>query len=114
MNTPEWLKPAILGAAAGAIAVGIIGFSWGGWVTGGTATKMANAMSRDSVTAALVPVCVNTSRADVNRTDKLATIRDASAYQRRNALMETGWATAPGADAPSRDLAAACLDALEL
>ncbi len=29
------------GAAAGAIATVVIGFNWGGWVTGGTAKEMA-------------------------------------------------------------------------
>jgi hypothetical protein len=35
MQSPEWLKPALYGAACGAIALATVGFSWGGWVTGG-------------------------------------------------------------------------------
>jgi hypothetical protein len=35
MNVPEWIKPAIWGGVGGAIAAIVIGFSWGGWVTGG-------------------------------------------------------------------------------
>ena len=35
MNTPEWLKPGVYGALIGAAFVGIVGFSWGGWVTDG-------------------------------------------------------------------------------
>ncbi|KZM51127.1 hypothetical protein [Labrenzia sp. OB1] len=114
MNTPEWLKPAIVGAGAGAVALAILGFSWGGWVTGASASKMANSMSEDSVVAALVPVCVDISRSDAERVSKLAAIREASTYKRRDVLMETGWATVPGSDAPSRDLAKACLTALEI
>ena len=41
MQTPEWLKPGLYGAACGAAALAVIGFSWGGWVTGGTARTMA-------------------------------------------------------------------------
>ena len=41
MKTPEWLKPGLYGAACGAAALAGIGFSWGGWVTGGTARTMA-------------------------------------------------------------------------
>src|SRR5687767_4662112 len=41
MQTPEWLKPAVYGAACGAIGLAVVGFSWGGWVTGGTARTMA-------------------------------------------------------------------------
>ncbi|PVB62081.1 hypothetical protein [Labrenzia sp. 011] len=114
MTAPEWLKPAFLGAGVGAIALAILGFSWGGWVTGASASKMAATMSEDSVVAALVPVCVDISRADADRVTKLAVIREASTYKRRDALMEAGWATVPGAEAPSRDLAKACLTALEL
>ncbi|MCR9057097.1 MAG: hypothetical protein NXI02_07175 [Rhodobacteraceae bacterium] len=114
MNIPEWLKPVALGVVIGAIAVSAVGFSWGGWVTGGNAAKMANTLSHDRVIAALVPVCVGLSQTDAERVTKLAKIRETSAYQRRNALMETGWATVPGSDSSDRDLAQACLAALEL
>ena len=39
MNSPEWLKPGIYGALIGAVFVGVVGFTWGGWVTGGTANS---------------------------------------------------------------------------
>lgn len=114
MSTPEWLKPGIYGAAAGAVAVSIIGFSWGGWMTGGSASKMATSMARDEVTLAMVPICLEISRLDPDRVAKLATIRSASTYNRRDAVMEAGWATVPGSESPNRDLAAACIDGLEL
>ena len=114
MTTPEWLKPGIYGAVIGAVFVGIVGFSWGGWMTGGGANKMASAMSHDNVITALVPICLDVSRADPDRIGQLATIRAASTYKRREALMDTGWATVPGSDAPDRDLAEACLAALEI
>ena len=34
MTNPEWLKPGIYGALIGAVFVGVVGFSWGGWMTG--------------------------------------------------------------------------------
>lgn len=55
--------------------VGVVGFSWGGWETGGGASTMASDMSRDDVIAALVPVCVDQARTDADRVTKLATIR---------------------------------------
>ena len=114
MTTPEWLKPGIYGALVGAVCVGIVGFSWGGWMTGGSANKMASKMAKDEVIAALVPVCLDMSRADIQRTAKLATIRDASGYKRRDAIIDAGWATIPGSDIPSRDLAQACIEGLDL
>ena len=114
MKTPEWLKPGIYGGLVGAVAVGIIGFSWGGWVTGGRADAMATARAHDSVIAAMVPVCLQISETDTDRAAKMAVIREASTYGRRDAVMETGWATVPGAEAPDRDLAQACAAALEI
>ena len=85
MNTPEWLKPGIYGALIGAVFVGVVGFTWGGWVTGGTANDRAMAMSRDDVVASMVPVCLDMARSDPARADKMETIRAASTYQRRDA-----------------------------
>lgn len=114
MTTPEWLKPGIYGALVGAAAVGIGGFTWGGWVTEGGAEEMANKMAQEQVIAALVPVCLDMSLADNERIAKLATIREASSFKRRDAVMETGWATMPGSDGPNRDLAQACIEGLDL
>jgi hypothetical protein len=114
MNTPEWLKPGIYGALAGAAFIGFVGFTWGGWVTGGTADDRAVAMAHDDVVSALVPVCLDMARTDPQRADKMAKIRAASTYQRRDALMSVGWATVPGAEQPDRDIAQACLSKLEL
>ena len=122
MNTPEWLKPGVYGAVIGAAVVGIVGFTWGGWVTGSTANDRAMAMSRDDVIAAMVPVCLDMARSDPSQASKLATIRAASTFlipvmlvdQQREALMQTGWATMPGTDAPNRDIAQACLAALDV
>ena len=37
----ESLKRLLQGAAVGVVASMVIGFSWGGWMTGGTANKLA-------------------------------------------------------------------------
>jgi dienelactone hydrolase len=47
MTTSEWLKPGIYGTLFGAAFVGIVGFSWGGWMTGGDAEEMANKMAQE-------------------------------------------------------------------
>jgi len=36
----------------------IVGFNWGGWVTGGTAQKMAEVTAKNAVVQRLVPFCV--------------------------------------------------------
>ena len=55
MNIPSWVKPSIYGSFVGAVFVGIVEFSLGGWVTEGGATKMANTLSHETVIAAPFP-----------------------------------------------------------
>ncbi len=114
MTTPEWLKPGAYGAIVGASTVMVVGFSWGGWMTGGSAVELAADQAHDDVIAALVPICLQISQDDPDRTAKLATITEAISYQRRDAVMEAGWATIPGSEAPNRDLAQACIEVLDL
>ncbi|AHD00898.1 hypothetical protein [Leisingera methylohalidivorans] len=114
MNTPKWLKPGIYGALAGAVMIAVAGFSWGGWVTGSSATQMASSLSHDKVIEALVPVCLDIARTDTNRVARLTEIREASSYKRREIVMAAGWATVPGSQSPDRDLAQACMGHLDL
>ena len=112
MNTPEWLKPGLQGAALGAIALAVVGFTWGGWVTDGTAKKMASDQARLEVVAALVPICLEQSKQDPQVVATLADLKDASSYKRSDMLMKTGWATMPGSSDPNRQVASACVEKL--
>lgn len=114
MKKPTWAKPGIYGLLTGSVATAFVGFSWGGWMTSSSASEMAVERSRTDVAAALVPVCLQASRADPERIAKLATINEAVAFRRTDAVLATGWATPPGEDTPSRDLAMACVEELGL
>ena len=61
------ITPGFWGAVAGAAAVAIIGFNWGGWVTGKTAQEMTQAAIVDR----LVPICVGQFNNDSNKAMKL-------------------------------------------
>src|SRR5918999_5914679 len=109
MNVPASVKPAVWGAIGGAIAAIIVGFAWGGWVTGGTAEKMAVTQSGIAVVEALVPVCVAQSLSDPAgpaKLEQLAALK--TSYERRDFVMKAGWATMPAAKEPNRELAEAC------
>lgn len=112
MQIPKWTKPALWGAGAGAIALAVVGFSWGGWVTGGTAAEMVSKQSQTAVAAALTPYCVQRSKVDPNAAQVLAEFANASSYQKRQAIEKSGWATPMGAEQPNRELASACSQAL--
>ena len=49
-------KRLLQGAAVGALATIVIGFTWGGWSLGSTADKMAREQSKLAVVTALAPV----------------------------------------------------------
>ncbi len=112
MNTPEWLKPALWGAVGGAAALAIVGFSWGGWVTGAAADEMASDHARAEVVAALVPICLEQSRQDPRLAQQLTALEDAKSYKRRDLVMDSGWATMPGAEEADRAVANACMERL--
>ncbi|WP_420403355.1 hypothetical protein [Nisaea sp.] len=110
MPLPEWTKPTLVGFGFGAIAATIVGFTWGGWVTGSKAEVLASDRARAEVVQALVPVCIARSIADPNAASTLAALEKASSYQRNDVIMDAGWATMPGQENPSRPLALACID----
>jgi hypothetical protein len=105
------VKPALWGAVGGAIAAMIVGFAWGGWVTGGSAEKMAATQSSAAVVEALVPVCVAMSVSDPAGPAKLEQLAALKAsYARADFVMKAGWATMPTAKEPNRRLAEACAE----
>ena len=112
MLIPSWLKPSLSGAAVGAVALAIAGFSWGGWMTSGAAKQMASDMASLEVIAALVPICVEQSNQDPKIEETLFELREAKNYQRADVLMKAGWATMPGSSRPNRNLAKACMEEL--
>jgi hypothetical protein len=88
MNVPAAVKPAVWGVIGGAIAAIVIGFSWGGWVTGGTAGKMETASAEAAVVQAFAPLCV--AKAE-QQPEKLVALKEESSYQRDEFVIEAGW-----------------------
>jgi len=82
------IKPALWGAAGGAIAAMIVGFVWVGWVTGGTARQMAQDAAQTEITLAFAPLCV--ARAEQNG-EVIKRLHAAGAWQRANIIVEAGW-----------------------
>ncbi len=108
MQFPEWTKPAVYGVVVGAVAMAIVGFSWGGWVTGGGARKIADIQSKSMLTTALIPYCIERSKSDPDSVQVLADLKAASSYSRRGVVEKAGWATPLGTEMPNSDLAQAC------
>jgi hypothetical protein len=90
----------------------IVGFSWGGWVTGGTARQTAETMAREAVVQRLAPICVMQSGKDLGKGQKLVALKDESSWQRGEYVSKQGWATMPGEKEPDRRVAEACAELL--
>jgi hypothetical protein len=86
----------------------IIGFSWSGWVTGGTARATAETMAHDAVVKRLAPICVVLSGRDPAKAVKLVALKEASTWQQGEYVGKQGWATMPGEQEPDRRVAEAC------
>ena len=88
MNVPASVKPAVWGAIGGAIAAIIIGFAWGGWVTGGTAGRMAETSAEAAIVQAFTPLCVAKAEQEP---EQFVLLKEESSYQRDDFVIKAGW-----------------------
>ncbi|MDI2078166.1 hypothetical protein [Bradyrhizobium sp. Mp27] len=112
-ETKAAVRPALWGAVAGAIALTIVGFSWGGWVTGGTAETLAKNSAATAVVAALTPICVEKFRQAADASANLVEMKKATyAWDQSKFVEKGGWATMPGSAEPNSAVAKACAESL--
>ncbi|HWN14891.1 MAG TPA: hypothetical protein VNU02_13565 [Candidatus Dormibacteraeota bacterium] len=99
---------------AAAVATMIVGFTWGGWVTGGTARRLAEASGEEAVAKRMAPMCVVRFKADPDRSEKLKQLRAVSAWEQGEFVKKQGWATMPGDKEPESRTADECVKLLLL
>ena len=92
----------------------IIGFTWGGWVTGGTAQKMADVTGQDAVVKRLAPVCVVQFSQDARKVQKLKGLKETGTWEQADYVKKQGWATMPGEREPDGKVAGECVKLLLL
>ena len=99
------------------VATVVIGFTWGGWVTGGTAEEQT-AQAREAGRAELAAtICVARFVEAPDAAVQLAALKDASSWNRDDTIADAGWTTPLGFDGPvsgAADLCAERLVAMEL
>jgi alpha/beta superfamily hydrolase len=103
----ESLTRLLQGAAAGAVATIVVGFSWGGWSLGSTADTMAKTRSELAVVTALAPVCADKFRALPDAEAKKVALSKVDSWKRRDEF-PAEFVTLPGASYPSSALVDAC------
>ncbi len=86
----------------------IVGFAWGGWVTGGTARERAEERAEAAVVDRLAPICVAQFDQDAEKEKKLEELKKTSSWQRGDYVEKQGWAKMPGAEKSDNDVAEEC------
>lgn len=112
---PATTEPFLWGAVVGAIALAIVGFTWGGWVTGSTSERLATTRADQATVASLVPICVAQFKKGPEMRVSLAKLKEIETWQQAEYVEKGGWAKMPGAGAgaePNREVASACAEAL--
>lgn len=117
-------KAVLFWGCAGSVILALaVGFTWGGWVTGGTAQEMAEkagAQGRQEVAAV---VCVDRFMAAADAGVQLAALKEiTSSYQRDKFVQSGGWAVmrtsedgtsaGPSSTRDQREAAELCADEL--
>ena len=108
----EKIKSFFWNAIVGAIIISIVGFSWLGWVTGGTAQQEAKQMSEEAVNDRLSKICVYQAIQDPRKDLKLKELKEKSSYEKDDYVMKQGWATMPSEEEPEREVADKCAELL--
>ena len=95
-------------ALGGAVVLALIGFNYGGWVTGGTATAMAKESAADAVAERLGSICVAQFHSDSNKGSKLQEMSGKDSWEKARYIEKQSWAIMPGENKPDSKVADAC------
>ncbi len=107
---PKVLKPALWGAVGGAVALTIIGFTWGGWVTGSKAEIVAKDRAAGAVVAALAPICVYNFRQGADAPAQRVELTKVKAWNQAEFVEKGGWAKMHGTTSINMAMARACAE----
>ena len=112
-------KTMLFWSCAGSVVVAlIVGFTWGGWVTGGTARDMAATAGDESRWELASVICVEKFLAAPDAQAQLVELKAIdSSYRQRQFIEAGGWAVMPEQEEAARqatDLCAKVLANLEL
>lgn len=94
------------------VATMIIGFTWGGWVTGGTAEERAEAAAEEARTEVASAVCINKFVRSANAAQQFTALKKADSWERDGLIEEGGWSKINGYDGDLSEVAEECADQL--
>jgi hypothetical protein len=90
----------------------ILGFTVGGWTTGGTAAFMAEKAARDARSTLAASVCVEKFVSTTGAAENLAALKEASYWERDDLIEDGGWAKLTGIEKAIPGAAELCAEEL--
>lgn len=90
----------------------VVGFGWGGWVTGGTARSMESKAATDARAELAAAICVNQFVSGPDAATQMTALKAADSWTRDSFLEKGGWMALPGVDKPVEGAAARCSQTL--
>jgi alpha/beta superfamily hydrolase len=102
MKLPAATKPVLWGIAGGAVALAIVGFSWGGWVTGSKAEATASQRANAAVVGVLAPVCVEKFQLASDASANLVALKKVESWSQGDFIEKGGWAKVAGSNPPEQ------------
>lgn len=94
------------------LATVIVGFNWGGWVTGGTAGAMAEDARAEGRANLVAEVCVQRFSESPGFSSRLNELKEATRWDREQMIEEGDWTTLPGIEESIDDAAELCAEQL--
>ena len=98
--------------AATAALTMFVGFTWGGWVTGGAAADRAETAAAGAVAELAADICVERFLAAGDAQIQLTALREESSFRRNGFVEDGGWVTFAGAEKPVKGAGKLCADLL--
>lgn len=100
----------VWGLICGAVIAMIIGFAWGGWITGGSAQKMTD----EAVLASEAAICVAQFMNEPIHEEKLKEFGKLDSWKRSEFIEKGGWDKMPGQEKAGSYVARSCARGLEV
>lgn len=97
---------------ASVIATIIVGFAWGGWVTGGSAAQRAASAASNARAELAAQVCVERFERSPTAAVELASLKKTDEWERGSFMKKGGWVTLPGMTTPVSGAADLCAEKL--
>ena len=102
-------KAVLFWSCAGCIiATMVVGFTWGGWVTGGSAQERADEAAEQAVAELAADICFKRYLASPDVRVNLAALNEESSYRRSGVLEDGGWVTLADREDPIDGAAGLC------